>query len=112
MNVRIEEQNLRFKITEEELKALLDGHPVHARVDLLDKAFVATINPTGRGEAMEPKLVMDDNEVYLTLLIPPARVQELSDLGRSRAGLQEEAGALSINIQVDLREDSRKVGKR
>lgn len=112
MKVRIEEQNLRFKISEEDLNTLLEGHCLHVKNSLLDKTLVATINPQGQGTALEPKLILDDGEAYLNLLISPARVQELSDLGRSRVGLYEEVGGLSVSLQVDLREDSRKSRKR
>ncbi len=104
MNVRIEGQSLRFKITEEELNALLDGHSVHVKVELLDKILVATINPAGRGENMEPKLVLDDNEAYLNLLISPSQVQALSDMSPSREGIRQKAGDISVTLQVDMPE--------
>lgn len=104
MNVRIKEQNLRFKISEEELDALLDKHPVHAKVKLLDKTLVATINPTGHGEFMEPKLVLDASEAYLNLLISPLQLQALSDMGPSRDGLKQKTGDLFIALQVDMPE--------
>ncbi|GJL85392.1 MAG: hypothetical protein DHS20C02_11670 [Micavibrio sp.] len=111
MNVRIGEQDLRFKITEEELKTLLAGQCLHVNVGLLNKTLVATINPQGSGESMESKLVLDDSEAYLNLLIPPGKVEELSDMGRSRAGLKASSDdGLSISLQVDMRADSRKVG--
>ncbi len=112
MNVRIEEQNLRFKISEEELAMLLGGHPVHTKVALLEKTLVATINPKGAGKSMVPKLVLDDTDVYLNLLVPPLSVQELSEMGRSRVGLQQDIDGMFVSLQVDLREDSRKVAKR
>ncbi len=111
MNVRIEEQNLRFKISEEELEKLLGGHCVHAKITLLGKALIVCVNPAGRGGELASKLVLDQSDVYLTLLIPPSSVQELSDMGRSRAGLQQEVDGLSISLQVDVRADSRKVNK-
>ncbi len=111
MNVRIEEQNLRFKISEEELERLLGGHCLHVKTSLLDKTLIVTINPSGCGAAMEPKLVLDENEVYLNLLISSSSIKNLSDMGRSRGGLQQEIGGLSVKLQVDVREDSRKVNK-
>lgn len=104
MNVRIEDQNLRFKITEDELKVLLDGHCLHVRVDLLEKSLVATINPNGHGRDIEPKLVMNQNNTCLHLLVPPSRVQALFDLGKNRDGLVQEIGGVSIILQVDMKE--------
>lgn len=103
MNVKIEEQKLRFKISEDELKTLLKGNPVNAKVTLFDKILVTTINPHGRDKIMEPKLVLDRQDVYLNLLIPPTVVQELFDMGQSREGLKKEIGGISISLQVDMR---------
>ncbi len=103
MNVRIEEQNLRFKISKDELGILLNGRAVHAKVALLDKTLVVSINPNGRNEAMEPKLVLDETEAYLNLLVPPSNVQTLFDLGENRDGLQHEGNGLSVTLQVDMK---------
>ncbi len=108
MNVRIEEQNLRFKISEDELAMLLSGRSLSVRVGFAGKALIATIDPENVGEVMETRLSLDDNEVHLNLLIPPSSVQKLSDMGRSRTGLQQEVNGASVSIQVDLRADSRK----
>lgn len=104
MKVKIEEKNLRFKISVEELETLLDGHCLNVKLPLLDKTLIATINPEGNGEAMESKLVSDQSEVYLNLLVPPAHIQKLSDMGASRDGLKQEVSGISINLQVDTRE--------
>ncbi|MCE7887397.1 MAG: hypothetical protein DYH13_07840 [Alphaproteobacteria bacterium PRO2] len=108
MNVKIEDRNLRFKITEEELNKLMARQFLHLKTPILNKTLVVTINPQGRGDAMEARLALDGNEVYLNLLIPFSKVRDLADMGRSRAGLQQQAGDLSISLQVDLRADSRK----
>lgn len=112
MNVKIEDRNLRFKITEDELNKLIAGQCLHLKTPILTKTLVVTINPQGRGDAMEARLTMDGSEVYLNLLIPSSKVRDLSDMGRSRAGLQQQAGDLSISLQVDLRADSRKAVPR
>ena len=111
MNVRIENQNLRFKISEKELTQLLDGHCVHTKIVLMDKTLIVCVNPTGHGAKMEGKLVLDQSEVYLNLLIPPSHIQELSDMGRSHAGLEQDIDGMAISLQVDVRADTRKVSK-
>ncbi len=111
MNVRIEEQKLRFKISEEELGTLLDGHSIHVSVTLLNKTFKVTINPNRLNDSMEGKLVLEQSEVYLNLLVPPSEIQALSEMGRSRCGLENQIGDLSISLQVDLRGDTRKACK-
>lgn len=104
MNVKIKNKNLRFKISKEELIVLLDGHPVHTKVGLLDKTLITTINPNARGEEMTPKLVLDKSEAYLNLSISPTQVQALSDMHPCRDGLKQKAGDVSITLQVDMPE--------
>lgn len=104
MNVRIKNQNLRFKISEEELDLLLDKHPVHAKVELLDKTLVVSINPAGKSEVLEPKLVLDKNEAYLSLSVSLEQLQALSDMQPSRDGLKQKSGELSVTLQVDMPE--------
>ncbi len=104
MNVKIEEQHLRFKISEEELTTLLAGHCLHVKTGLLDKALVVTVNPQGRGKNMEPKLVLDQKDAYLNLLVPPSCVQKLFDLGKNRDGLVQEINGVSITFQVDMKD--------
>ena len=108
MNIKIKEQNLRFKITEDELNSLLSGHCQHVKVTMLDKTLVVVINPQGRSEAMEVKLIQDHNEVYLNIFVPPEKLQELSDIGRNRKGIETNIKNLLISLQVDVRADSRK----
>ncbi len=112
MNVRIEDQALRFKMTEQELDQLLEGHCLHIKIGFFGREFIVVINPQGHGEGMMLKLVQDQNEAYLQLLILPEIVQQLSEIGRSRTGLQQDVDGVSVSLQVDVREDSRKVGKR
>lgn len=112
MNVKIKDRSLQFKITEEELNTLLKGQCVHVESKIMDRTLVVTINPRSRESVMTSKLVIDDGDVYLNLLLPPQKIQDLSDMGRSRAGLEQQVGDLSITLQVDLRADSRTVGIR
>jgi len=112
MNVRIEDQALRFKMTEQELGQLSHAHCLHVKVNFFGKEFVVSVSPKGHDKNMALKLVQDQDEVYLQLLIPPEIVQKLSDMGRSRAGVQQEVDGVSVSLQVDVREDSRKVVKR
>ncbi len=104
MNVKIEDQNLRFKISEDELKTLLGGHSVHTKIIFLDKTLVVTINPNGRGKMMEPKLILDEVEAYLNLLVSSSTMQVLSDLGKSREGLKQEVNGTSVTLQVDMKD--------
>lgn len=102
MNVKIKNKDLRFKISGKELGMLVDGHPVLAKVELLDKTLVTTINPVDRGERMEPELVLDGNEAYLNLCVPRVQVQALSKMGPSRDGMTQKTGDVLVTLQVDM----------
>lgn len=104
MNVRIEESNIRFKVTEDELKMLLNGRCVHTKVTLLDKTLVASITPKGTEKYMVPKLILDNTDAYLNLLISPLTVKELFNMGPSRTGLQHKIGGLSVTLQVNMKD--------
>lgn len=112
MNVKIEEQKLRFKILEEELNALLSGKFLEQKIQILDKALIIIIDPKGEGDEFSPKLILDQDEICLRLLISSARLHELSDMGRSRKGLDLSVGGLYVSLQVDVRGDSRKAEKK
>lgn len=107
MNVRLENQNIRFKITGEELEKLLRGDCLHIDLNLLDKNLIALINPKGLADVMEAKLAVDEEDIYLSLLVPPDYIQKLANMGRSKEGLQQEIGKLTITLQVDLKSDKR-----
>ena len=104
MNIKIKDNHLRFKITDEELQALLGSHPIHTKVHVLDKTLIVIINPAGRKENMDVKLVLDEDEVYLNLLVPPKHIKMLSDMGANRDGLKEKTDQFSITLQVDMPE--------
>lgn len=104
MNVKIQNKNLRFKISEKELHLLLNENPIHEKVELLHKTLVVSINPNGRGVAMEPKLILDEKDAYLNLCVPLTQVQELSDLCPNRDGITQEISNVSVTLQVDMPE--------
>ncbi|MCF6344025.1 MAG: hypothetical protein L3J15_05020 [Devosiaceae bacterium] len=107
MKVRIEEDNIIYKISQAELDALLDGQDLQVKLKLLDKSFIAAIKGQLSDSFMQSELVLGEDEVNLNLLISQEKVQELSDLGRNKAGLSFNVDELNISLQVDLRSDNR-----
>ncbi|PCI99933.1 MAG: hypothetical protein COB14_05130 [Alphaproteobacteria bacterium] len=107
MNVRFEEQNIRFKISEEELKQLMQGHIVRVSLGLLVNSMIALINPNALGEGMEVKQVLDGDTSYITLLVPSNVLVDLHNMGKNRDGIVVQQGELSLSLQVDVRKDSR-----
>lgn len=107
MNVRFEEQDIRFKISEEELKQLMHGHIVRVSVGLLVNSMIVMINPNALGEGMEVKHIFDDDTSYITLLVPSHVLVDLYNMGKNRDGIAVKQGALSLSLQVDVRKDTR-----
>ena len=99
MNVRIEERNLRFKISEEELEILLNGGALK-----VEAMIVAQIKPIDNGDDIS----VNYDEAGLVLSVPKPKLLELSAMGKSRDGLSVKQGDLSLSLQVDIRKDSRK----
>ncbi len=107
MKVRIEENNIIYKISQAELNSLLAGQDLQVKLKLLDKSFIAAIKVQSSDNFMQPELVLGEDEVNLNLLISQEKVQELLDLGRNKAGLSFNVDELNISLQVDLRSDNR-----
>ncbi len=112
MNVKIKEQNLCFKISEIELNTLLKGHSVHAKVVLLGHTMVIAINPNGENDRLMTKLVLDQSEAYLNLIVSHRLLKELESKGRSREGVHQIIDDVTISLQVDVRKDARKAKSR
>lgn len=104
MNVRIDGKGLRFKITEEELKHLLSGTTLEEVLPLGRRALSVVIDPVG----VSDELMAIYDEDTIRLVISPAKVQELADMGRSREGLAQSRDDLSVSLQVDFRTQKRK----
>lgn len=107
MNVKIDNQNIRFKISERELNSLLTKKPIQTKLTLTDNAFVTTIYPADESDVVQACFVQNENETHIKLYVPSSQLQGLLDMGRSRKGLEEIVNGLSISLQVDVRQDSR-----
>ncbi len=109
MNIRIKSQDLRFKISEEELTALLEGGAIREEVIFPGKVFTLMITPVtaDRGD-ISPHMEIEKSNIHLNLLVSQKILQELADMGRSREGLRREVSGISVCIQVDLFSGKRK----
>lgn len=112
MNVKISEDSVTFKITEEELKTLLSGSVLEKKMMLGRGAFVVVIDPDPEpffeDAAEHPlKLIHDKFETCLMLCTSKDNVQRLFDMGRNRDGLHCMADGMDVCLQVDVRGDSR-----
>lgn len=112
MNVKISEDSVTFKISEEELNTLLSGKALEKQMMLGRGAFVVVIDPDPElffDDAIEHplKLIQDKFETCLMLCTSKESIQKLFDMGKSRDGLACRADGMDVFLQVDMRGDSR-----
>lgn len=114
MNVKLAEQAVRFKISEDELNALLQGQDVVEQIKFTGKDMRILICPVADDEGCGvcPELISMDDMVFVNLIIGHERLQKLYDMGRSREGIICQCGDIDVALQVDYRKDSRKAGMR
>ena len=112
MNVKISEDSVTFKITEEEMKHLLTGSALEKKILIGQSDFVMVIDPNPH-EYFEDfkeaplKLILDRAESCLMLCTTVDEIKKLSEMGKSREGLSAHIGGIDVFLQVDVRKDSR-----
>jgi hypothetical protein len=99
MNVKLEEGALRFRISDEELRTLLQGYGLSVSLTIAGKTLSAFIVPGDPAAGFSP-LYEQDN---IRLQVPPEKLKELERLGRSRDGIFQECGGVLVSLQVDFR---------
>lgn len=112
MNVKISEDSVTFKISEEELRTLLSGRSLEKKMMLGRGAFVVVIDPDPEpffDDAIEHplKLIQDRFETCIMFCTSKENIQKLFDMGKSRDGLACHADGMDVFLQVDVRGDSR-----
>lgn len=112
MNVKISEDSVTFKISEEELKILLSGCALEKKMMLGRGSFVVVIDPEPEpffeDAAEHPlKLIHDKFETCLMLCTSRENIQKLFDMGKSRDGLSCHVDGVDVFLQVDVRGDNR-----
>lgn len=112
MNVKISQNSVTFKISEDELHHLMNGHALEQKTLIGSSEFVMVIDPEPQ-EFFEDfrekplKLILDRSESCLMLCTTIEEIQKLNDMGKSRDGLSAHIGGIDVFLQVDLRQDSR-----
>lgn len=112
MNVKISENAVTFKITEDELNFLLTGKSLEKKILIGKNDFVMVIDPhppeyCADFKEAPLKLILDRAESCLILFTTMDEIRKLADMGKSRDGLSAHVGGLDILLQVDVRHDSR-----
>ena len=107
MNIRIQQQDLKFKITQTELEELLAGQSVQSSVSFPERDFSVCITPVDAANDIAVSAA-DDGIVFQT---PQSVLQKLQDIGRNREGVHHQYGNISVTLQVDFRGDTRRKDK-
>lgn len=100
MNVRIDEDSIRFRIIPDDLASLLDGKEIEQHVI----GFTCRITSGLPGKEMD--LQMAENG--FTLSVSRAILEQLRDMGRSKEGISIQKSDIEISLQVDLKAQSGK----
>ncbi|QQG37303.1 MAG: hypothetical protein HYS17_05960 [Micavibrio aeruginosavorus] len=104
MNLRIAENNFRFRITPQDLERLLRGQDVDQRVCLGAHCFTYRIAPERQGDRIKLEMAVGG----FCLSVPQSRLMELRDMGRSKEGLTVMQGDVEISLQMDIKTQMRK----
>ena len=109
MDIRIEKQNIRYKISERELQMLLSGENIVQRTECNtgDMVFGITIITGEKGI----KFSWEVSEKVVTgiLYVSPDMLTILNEKGRSREGVEDKDGELALALMVDIHQDARRV---
>jgi hypothetical protein len=99
MNLRISENDFRFRITPADLDALLQGREIDQRTRLYPHSFSFRISPVEDRADMELEMAVGG----FCLFVPRAALESLRGLGRSRDGIAVSQGGVRISLQVDIK---------
>lgn len=99
MNLKISENNFRFRIAPDDLDRLLRGQDVDQRVCLGAHCFTYRISPASAGTKMELEMAI----AGFCLTVPREILEELRDMGRSKNGVSVKQGDVDISLQVDIK---------
>ena len=103
MNVKISSTALCFKITASELERLKNAETLLETLSIGRRKLSIAVDPAG----VRDDFIVSYDEDTVRLLVSMAKVRELADLGRSRDGLEQDIGGLSVSLQVDFRTQKR-----
>lgn len=102
MNVRIEEESVRFRLTPDDYSRLLEGQNIVQRVNI-GKIFHVSVIPVAAGTRL------DISGEGLTLYVSDEALKDLGSLGRSKSGILFRQGDAEISLQIDLKQQKLKV---
>lgn len=105
MNLKISEKGFRFRIAPEDLGVLLSGRDIEQRVCIGEHCFFYRIVPV----SSEDEMALEMSMAGFCLSVSQKNLEQLHDLGRSKAGLSVTQGGVDVSLQIDLKKQMKKV---
>ncbi len=105
MNVRMEQQSLRFKINETELESLLKGNLIEEKLNIVDTKLTIIIDPNNDENTMLPSMYASTDNISLHLAISQDKLYELKNMGKNREGIKTKYKELQTSLQLDFRKN-------
>jgi hypothetical protein len=97
MNVRITSNNLRFKISNDELNKLTHGESLTERVDFSGRSLHIIVKTNNSVNSFSIEYKND----HINFYINDSDIKELESLGRNKKGLVKRVGNTDVTLQVD-----------
>lgn len=102
MNLRISENHFRFRVTPDDLDALLSGQRLEQKFAIGGKDFQYGISPS-----ISDGMRLDVEPAKISLCVPHQMLEELCNLGRSKEGLFVAQGDIEVALQLDIKTQKR-----
>lgn len=99
MYIRLGQKTVRYRISCEELKRLLNGDKLKEMIVMAGKQVALTINAVPK----DGKLDFIYEEGRLGLIAPIKLLRELAESGRQKEGVSNESGGSLVSLEVDLK---------
>lgn len=104
MNVRISQNDFRFRITPQDLEMLLLGRDIDERICIGTDCFAYRISPVTRDRKMEMEMAVSG----FCLFVPRETLEVLRDLGRSKEGVSVLQDGVTLSLQIDIKTQMKK----
>ena len=109
MNIKINEESIIFRITEDELNILRQESLLEKRVRFCNHYIAMVIEVSQDISDMRMILIPDRDEICFTLTISPDHLTKLFTMGRDRDGIKQILSDKTIFLQVDVKKDNRPI---
>ena len=99
MNVRLATDDIRFRLSVDELQALMNGRTLVETVALPEATIDLRLSPAAPGEPTR----VETRRFGLQATVAQADLAALAAAGRSKQGVEHRLGPVRLAIEVDIR---------